>query len=190
MIKKELFDRICAHAFVPDIDLFASRLNYQVEKFVSWLPQPGAVSYDAFSLSWKDMSPYIFPPFNLISKVINKVIADRVGKAIMIVPHWVSQSWFPLLMSVLISLPIRIPRHKDVVSLPHNGQLHPLGKKLSLVVVIVSGDHSRIKAFQKQLSIPSYHPGGQAQKSNTVWHGRSGVFGVLKGVPIRFVPLK
>lgn len=38
--------------FVPDIDLFTSRLNAKTDCFVSWHPEPGAMAVDAFSISW------------------------------------------------------------------------------------------------------------------------------------------
>ena len=38
MLKKELFQRLCKQTFWRDVDLFASRNNYQIEKFVSWFP--------------------------------------------------------------------------------------------------------------------------------------------------------
>ena len=34
-----------------DVDLFASRLNYQFEKFVSWTPDQLSFDVDAFSIS-------------------------------------------------------------------------------------------------------------------------------------------
>ena len=46
--------------FVPDIDLFASRLNFQTQHYVSWFPDPGAFADDAFSLSWKDFKLTFF----------------------------------------------------------------------------------------------------------------------------------
>ena len=36
MIKKELFLRLCEQTFYPDVDLFASYINHQVDRFVSW----------------------------------------------------------------------------------------------------------------------------------------------------------
>ena len=190
MLKKELFERICDQFFTPDIDLFASRLNYQVEKFVSWFPEPGCFKSDAFSFSWENSIPYIFPPFNLISKVLNKIVQDRVIKAILIAPHWPSQAWFPVLLSMLISHPVRIPRHKDVLTLPHNGQSHPMARSLSLVALPVSGISSKAEAFQRQLSTLYFHPGVKEQKNSTVWLGESGVFGVSMGKIIRFVRLR
>ena len=52
----EVFQDIISQTFIPEIDLFASRLNAKTAKFVSGHPQPGAVAIDAFSLSWANMS--------------------------------------------------------------------------------------------------------------------------------------
>lgn len=85
-LKIDIFERLCRHTFMPDIDLFVSRLNKRLPNFVSWFPEPGAYAVNAFSLSWSNMLPYIFPPFNLIGKVLNKIINDKVDRALMIVP--------------------------------------------------------------------------------------------------------
>lgn len=126
----------------------------------------------------------------MISKVLNKIVQDRVSKAILIVPHWPSQAWFPVLLSMLISYPVRIPRHKDVLTLPHDGQNHPMGRNLSLVALLVSGIFSRREDFQRQLSTLFFHPGVKEQRNSTVWLGESGVFGVSNGKVIRFVRLR
>ena len=55
------------------IDLFASRLNRQVETFVSWKPEPEAWAVDAFSLNWKDIVFYAFPPFSVLGQVLTKI---------------------------------------------------------------------------------------------------------------------
>ena len=36
----------------PDIDLFASRVNCQIEKYMSWAPDPYDKAVDAFSCDW------------------------------------------------------------------------------------------------------------------------------------------
>ena len=43
-----VFEWISLSLFVPDIDLFASRLKFQTSVYVSWCPDPGAWSVDAF----------------------------------------------------------------------------------------------------------------------------------------------
>ena len=75
--KKRIFLRLCVQFFTPEIDLFASRLNKQLDCFVSWFSEPGAYAVNAFSISWSSFNPFLFPPFNLVEKVLNKVVQDR-----------------------------------------------------------------------------------------------------------------
>ena len=67
---------ICLICFTPELDLFASRLNAKRDKFVSWHPEAGAVSYDAFALSWTDLNCYAFPPFSVLPHVLAKILRD------------------------------------------------------------------------------------------------------------------
>lgn len=39
----------------PEIDLFVSILNAKCSAYVSWIPDPGSVTVDAFSVSWVDI---------------------------------------------------------------------------------------------------------------------------------------
>ena len=55
MLNHEVFNNVVARYGMPDIDLFASRLNHQLPKYVSWETDPGAVAVDAFSLHWGGM---------------------------------------------------------------------------------------------------------------------------------------
>ena len=50
MLSAPIFQRIVALFGKPDIDLFASRLNAQVEDYVSWKPHPMAKFVDAFTI--------------------------------------------------------------------------------------------------------------------------------------------
>ena len=49
---------------VPDVDVFASGLNRQLDSYVSWRPDLMAITVDAFSMDWTDVSLYAFPPFS------------------------------------------------------------------------------------------------------------------------------
>ena len=40
--------------FEPEIDLFASYLNFQVENYISWFPDPKTSTIDAFSVDWTE----------------------------------------------------------------------------------------------------------------------------------------
>jgi hypothetical protein len=46
-----------------------------------------------------------------------------------------TQFWFPLLISVIVSFSVRLPRHKDLTNTPSSGQLHLLTKKAHFVAV-------------------------------------------------------
>ena len=190
MLKRQIFDRLCRQCFVPDVDLFASRLNKQLDTFVSWFPEVGAYRNDAFSFSWHEFLPYIFCPFNLVGKVVTKIITDKVQKALMIIPHWRSQIWFPLIVSNLVSLPIRLPRHRDLLTLPHNNQVHPLAKKMRMVAVLLSGDSLRVAEFQSQLLRSSSAHGRKELESNMPQPGTSGIFGVYGDVAVPLIQLK
>ena len=60
----------------PEIDLFASRHNYQIKPFVSWRAHPDGYATDAMWLSWRDKYVYIYPPFTLLSSVLQKLQED------------------------------------------------------------------------------------------------------------------
>ena len=45
-----IFNRIVNILGTPTIDMFASRLKYQLTPYVSWLPDPHAMAIDAFTL--------------------------------------------------------------------------------------------------------------------------------------------
>ena len=55
------------------VDLFASRTNTQLPTYCSWKPDPAAPTVDALSISWENHHPYMFPPFALISRCLNKL---------------------------------------------------------------------------------------------------------------------
>ena len=44
------------------VDLFASRLNKQIPRFVSWKPEPQAVAQDGMVFPLKNENPWCFPP--------------------------------------------------------------------------------------------------------------------------------
>ena len=85
--------------------MFASRLNYQMMPYVSWHPDPIAWAIDAFALDWSNMFFCAFPPFSVILQVLQKLDGAQT-QAILIVPNWPTQSWYPTLTKLLIPRPI------------------------------------------------------------------------------------
>ena len=69
----------------PSIDMFASRLNFQVRPYVSYQPDPEALAINALHISWKPYEAYIFQPFCLISRILQKILEEQTT-VISIVP--------------------------------------------------------------------------------------------------------
>ncbi len=65
--------------FSPSIDWFASSVNAQLDRFYSWQPEPAAEGIDAFSFAWNVEPGCIFPPFCLIPRILQKVLAERAA---------------------------------------------------------------------------------------------------------------
>lgn len=190
MLKPEIFSRLIEQLFIPDIDLFASSLNKQMEAFCSWRLEPGAMYTNAFTVCWEKLCPYIFPPFNLVGKVINKIVDDKVERAIIVFPIWQSQTWFSVLLEHMCSFPIRLPRHRDLLTLPHDGTQHPLGKRLKMGAVVVSGNRSRVEAFRKTLPTSSSCRGPVEPGNSMATLGKNGICGIVSDIVIHFIPLK
>ena len=151
MLCRITFQKITEVFFKPDIDLFASRLNNQVDKYISWIPDPGAIMVDALGCSWKQFTNlYIFCPFSLIHRVIQKIMIDCVT-AIMIIPDWPTASWYPLVMKLCMEAPRILPRKKSLLTLPQDQtKIHPLYPKLRLLACHVSGNNLRAEAYQRR----------------------------------------
>ena len=67
-----IFRQICVIYNTLDLDLFATRANNQVQKFISWFPDPDAVATNAFSIPWSNQLCYAFPPYSQIMKCLKK----------------------------------------------------------------------------------------------------------------------
>jgi hypothetical protein len=78
----------------PEIDLFASPLNAQCDKFVALNYYTDSYATDAFTMSWNNVHALIFPPFALIGRVLRK-IRDEAPSGLLVVPEWKTQPWYP-----------------------------------------------------------------------------------------------
>lgn len=83
-----------------EIDLFATSQNHQLPLYVAPNLDPQAVAMDALSLDWNRWnSIYLFPPINLLLKVLHKLRSFR-GQIALIAPQWYKSNWYPLLMEL------------------------------------------------------------------------------------------
>ena len=151
-----------------NIDLFAARHNSQLKRFYSYRPNTAAETTDALTQSWKQLTPYAFPPFVLIGRFLQKIRQEAVYQAILIAPLWCSQPWFPVLLESLMDYPILLPQNQTLLTNP-KGESHPLmgQNSLQLVAWKVSGRESTAKIFQTRLTDFCAQPGEKEQRRTT-----------------------
>ena len=110
MLDRSVFQRIVKCWPCSEVDMFASRLNRQLEQFVSWKPHPDALHVNAFSVDWSDIYFYAFPPFS-VSGCLQKVLRDRAD-GILVVPLWTTQTWYAEMMKLLTDYLLMLPRYE------------------------------------------------------------------------------
>ena len=180
-----VFDAV-NHLLGPfSINLFASRINHQLPIYCSWKPNPGALTVDAFSISWKDTSPCLFPPFCLIGRALVKIQRESVNWACLIAPAWPAQIWYSQLLTMLSDYPILLLQEQDLLSNPDQ-KLHPLQVegKLSLTAWPISGKDMKCRAFRRALQSSSSSLGEATQIHHITQPGASGIAGVLDEIVI------
>lgn len=73
MLNPKILNKISTLWEPFDIDLFASRLNKQLPKYVAWKHDPNAEFIDAFSVNLNKFYYYAFPPFSVFNQVLQKI---------------------------------------------------------------------------------------------------------------------
>lgn len=130
----------------PTVDLFASILNRKCERYVSWLPDPSSEQVDAFTISWKGIFFYCFPPFSLLLRVMQKIIQDE-AEGIVVAPYWPTQAWFPTFLRLKVGNHITFTPNHNLLTSPFR-KSHPLHRKLTLVAAVLSGRRSGLGVSQ------------------------------------------
>lgn len=147
MLNKGIFKQINQMWGPLKIDLFADRLNTQLENYMSWRPDPYAMGMDTFQIPWNNKRGYAFPPFWLITRCLSKVLKEK-SENVIITPAWQTQPYYPLLLTLSIDNPILLPPMKNLLLSPE-GVVHPLvsSQTLKLVAWKVSGEKTSSRSF-------------------------------------------
>ncbi|KAI8432519.1 hypothetical protein MSG28_013516 [Choristoneura fumiferana] len=103
---------------VPEVDLFASSESAVVDRYVTWDSRDGsAIFCDAFSRPWKFKLAWVFPPPNLIPRVLRH-LNMAVGTYIVIAPHWMQCFWLADLRARALAEPYPIHNlHNNLIDL-------------------------------------------------------------------------
>ncbi|GFR84880.1 reverse transcriptase [Elysia marginata] len=170
--------------FKPNIDLFPSRINKQLDKYVTFLPDPDAFAVDAFSINWSHYKFVAFPPFALVSRTLQKIQEDQ-ATGVVVEPYWPNQVYYPVLIEMLIDNPVILTARNNLLQLPSTPyKTHRLYKHLKMLVCRVSGCNMKITAFQKTLSMSLSHHGDLTPGKYTQPRSANGRNLQLRGIHI------
>lgn len=134
----------------PLMDLFATKDNTQLPVYCTRVRDSEAYATDAMSISWEGMSAYAFPPLPLIHRVLVKATRERCT-LIVIAPFWPRQPWFHLLTGLLIDLPVMLPLHPDLLTIPGSSARFHDVVGLQLTAWLLSNDATLRKGFLERL---------------------------------------
>ena len=134
----------------PVVDSFATVHNTHLPQFMALVPEPRALAIDALSQDWQGRSMYMFPPFLLLNKVIQKLRTTQTGKVILIAPWWPSQPWFPHLLRLSVDHLLRffsVPQRPFVTTGLHlKRQVIPSARMEALM------QHYKAAGFSREVS--------------------------------------
>jgi len=181
MLSPQVFQRINDTLGPLEIDLFASRLTFQLPQFFSWRPDPQAVAVDAFQLRG-----YANPPWCLVGRVLSKVESDQ-AQVVLVAPVWRAQSWYPVLLRMLRDYPHLLSPQE--AQMQKGGQLRQLEVTPQLAVWPVSGRSSETAAFLQRLQTSCWLLGGQNPHKHMIPYLANGYAGVVNTTEIPFLDL-
>ena len=146
----DIFQRLCSKWHRPQIDLFATRFNHKLPRFVSPVPDTLAVAVDALTLPWEDLDAYAFPPTALLSKVVEKLLDSPCKRFILIAPGWPNMPWFWDLVTMSSQVPLSLPNLPNLLTQPFNQTPHRDLTNLNLHAWLLEPQKSKSRASLRQ----------------------------------------
>ncbi|XP_069583112.1 uncharacterized protein [Ranitomeya imitator] len=137
-LNKSIFRRITEAWGIPQIDLFATRDNRQVQRFASLNTRDHPDMLDSLHHPWRFRLAYAFPPMSLIPLVIRKIRREQ-ARVILIAPFWPKRPWFSCLQTMCLCDPWILPSDKELL---YQGPFfHPQVKGLHLTAWNLRGNY-------------------------------------------------
>ena len=170
----------------PHVDLFANSQNAKLPSYCTRFRDPLAWATDAFSLSWKGMHSYAYPPISLIRKVLVKLESEPC-RMLLIAPLWPRQHWFHQLVSLLEDSPRLLPEREDL--LEQRGTWFPQPENLHLTAWPLSSVLSYRQDFLNRLPRWRPRPEERARFGYTIPEFVIGTNGAQQEVMIPIMPL-
>ena len=183
----EIVKRIFRLWGTPGVDMFATVSISHLPRLMSPIPEPRALVVDALSQDWQGRSMYMFPPFPLLNKVIQKLRSTQAAEVFLVAHWWPKQSWFSAPTSSLCGSPLCFTYRGDLLS--QQDQKYVLdGKSYHLHAWRLSCDTIKQQAFQtRSLGSPQPLRGPQPIACTTIG-GFASLLGLQGKGLIRLIP--
>ena len=188
MFSKQVFQTFLSHFDDLQIDLFANKLNAQLQNYVSWKPDPMAGHIDAFLRRLVTICVLCFSPFCLISRCVQKIVQEQ-ATGVLVIPMWPSQAYFPAVMNLLIGIPLLVKASARNLVYPKLSSPHPLRHNPVLMLCKLTGNPNISTEFLWKLPMSTCSLGEKVPKSNTMFTSISGFSCVAKGHVIQCIQL-
>ena len=174
MLNRHEFTKLEAKWGPFTLDAFATLLNRQLPRYCSWRPDPESTFVDALQQDYRRETAWANPPFNLIGRFLSLLKRQR-ATAVVTVPVWPAQPWWPLLAEMLVDHPVLLPHRRDLFLPGHLGNEVPLqAPRWSVIACRISGAPSSTGAFQARQRTGSSAAGRRAPRRDTATRGASG----------------
>ena len=133
-LSPQVFSQLCSRWPPLLVDLFATRFNHKLPRFVSPVPDQAA---------WA---------------VAELVLGSRLQyRMILIAPGWPNMPWFWDLVDLSVQIPFTLPLTRDLVTQPFNGLVHRNLQNLNLhawlLEALPSGNTASLKRWQHELRL-------------------------------------
>ena len=115
----------------PTLDLFTSRINHQIYRYIFWKPDPKALAIDAFSIKSNTLS-YLF-----LSIFWFAMEGDSRNLRRQIEPKWPRQHWYPSFLRKAKRNMTITPSAKNLLQPQDPQKIHLLHRKLHLQVLLI-----------------------------------------------------
>lgn len=126
--------------------------------------------------------------------VTNGTIENKAGETegTLVVQLWPNQVWCPVLLKMLTSVSILFNCRITLLHLPQSPmQVHPIWRKMEIIVAHISGSKRKVHICQKELLKTHHTLGEMGLKSDTTASSKNLLSFVLRGMKMSFrQPLK
>jgi hypothetical protein len=144
---------------------------------------------DAMTLQWNRWTSFIHAPIIMLPRILKKIREDQ-ATCLLIAPNWPGQTWYPLLLEMLVNISSLLPITEMSMYLPFDREAQrPLWRTMKLAVWPLSGNVVEQEVFHRKFVTSLWPPGEKKGKRDMKVLGDFGLAGVSHGINVHFQPL-